>query len=121
MVSSAPPRTSYDNGQSPEEDWPAQVADQIERVVGTIRDKTTGPALRFVTAIVYGTFIAIVATMVAVLFAIMAVRFVNNYLPDSVFGEEHMWAAHLIIGLAFVIGGAIIWSRRRSKEQDLDY
>ena|SRR6266511_2674996 len=121
MVSSAPPRMSYDNGESPEQDWPSQVADQIERVVGTVRDKTTGPALKVVTAIVYGTFAAIVGTVVAILFAIMAVRLLNNYLPSSVFGEEHMWVAHLIIGLVFVIFGAILWLRRRAKEQDLGY
>jgi hypothetical protein len=47
-----------------------------------------------------------------VLATIAAVRLVDSYLPDSVFGEDHTWAAHLIIGLAFVIIGAVLWLQR---------
>ena len=93
-------------------DWPAQAADAIERAVGTVRDKTTGPAITVARAIVYGTFALLVGTAVAVLLAISFVRVLDVYLPDSVFGERHTWVAHLIVGGTFALAGMFAWSRR---------
>jgi len=106
MTPYAPPETG--------EDWPSQVADQIVGVVGTVRDKTTGPLLGFARAIVYGTFVAIIGTVALVLFLITLVRLVDNYLPNDVFGESHIWATYLIIGLVFSIIGLVLWVRRKS-------
>ena len=61
----------------PERDWPAQAADTIERVVGTVRDKTTGPALTVARAVVYGTFAALVGTACLVVLIIGAVRLLD--------------------------------------------
>jgi hypothetical protein len=96
----------------PSVDWAAQAADTIERAVGNVRDRTTGPALTVARALVYGTFAALVGLAALVLATIAAFRLVDNYLPDSVFGEEHTWAAYLIIGLVFVVAGAVLWVRR---------
>jgi hypothetical protein len=97
----------------PAGDWAAQAADTIERAVGNVRDRTTGPALTVARAVVYGTFAALVGLAALVLGTIAAVRIIDNYLPDSVFGDEHTWAAYLIIGLVFVLAGAVLWVRRR--------
>ncbi|MEO7427847.1 MAG: hypothetical protein ABIY48_00540, partial [Acidimicrobiales bacterium] len=51
-------------------DWPAQAADTIERVVGSVRDKTTGPAITLARWVVYGTFALVVGSVLAVLLAI---------------------------------------------------
>lgn len=96
-------------------DWPAQAADTIERVVGTVRDKTTGPAITVARSLVYGLFAAIVGAAVVVLLAVAAVRFVDVYLPDAVFGETHTWAAHLLVGVVFTLAGLVLWSRRTSR------
>jgi hypothetical protein len=117
MVSTAAPRSSYDDPDSQEDDWPTQAADAIERVVGSVRDKTTGPALTVAKAIVYGTFAGLVGVAALVLFVIAAVRLLDSYLPDAVFGESHTWAAHLILGLLFVVVGGVLWLRRRAPEQ----
>jgi hypothetical protein len=93
-------------------DWAAQAADTIERAVGNVRDRTTGPAVTVARAVVYGTFAVLVGLAALVLATIGAVRLIDNYLPDAVFGEEHMWAAFLIIGLVFVIAGVVLWVRR---------
>ena len=103
----------------PERDWPAQAADTIERVVEQVRDKTTGPALTAARGIVYGTFGGIISVACVIVLIIGAVRLVDNYLPDAVFGEEHIWVAYLIVGLVLVIGGAVCWSRRRTREEPL--
>jgi hypothetical protein len=97
-------------------DWPAQAADTIERVVGTVRDKTTGPAITVARAVVYGTFALLVGTAVAIILAISAVRALDVYLPDAVFGEDHTWAAHLIVGALFSIAGMVAWSQRSPRD-----
>jgi hypothetical protein len=93
-------------------DWPAQAADTIERVVGSVRDKTTGPAITVARWVVYGTFALVVGTAVAVLLAIAGVRFLDAYLPDAWVGEHHTWAAHLLVGAVFTLAGAWAWSHR---------
>jgi hypothetical protein len=98
----------------PKHDWAAQAADTIESVVGSVRDKTTGPALTVVRGVVYGTFAAIVGFAVLIVFIIAAVRLLDAYLPDAVFGEQHVWVVYLILGAAFSLAGAVAWRRRKS-------
>jgi predicted metal-binding membrane protein len=112
--------TPVRNGRlaTPDDDWPTQAADTIERVVGSVRDKTTGPALTVSRALVYGTFAVIVGLAAFVLAVIAAVRLLDSYLPDAVFGEDHTWAAHLITGLVFTIAGLFAWSKRTSRPEE---
>ncbi|MDQ3384702.1 MAG: hypothetical protein M3503_01615 [Actinomycetota bacterium] len=91
-------------------DWPAQAADTIERVVGTIRSKTADPVERVARVLVYGLLAAILGIAVLVLFTIAAVRFIDAYLPGEV------WSAHLLVGVLFTILGLVLWSQRGSKE-----
>ena len=99
-------------------DWPAQAADTIVRVVGTVRDKTTGPALTVARGLVYGLLALVLATAALVLLAIGSVRLIDAYLPDAVFGETHTWAAHLLVGLVFTGAGGWLWSKRRARPAD---
>ena len=92
--------------------WPVQVADTIERLVGRVRDLTTGRAITAARAVVYGTFALLVGLAVAVLVTIAIVRALDAYLPDSVVGEDHTWVAHLIVGGLFTVVGMVLWSRR---------
>ena len=99
-------------------DWPAQAADTIERAVQGVRDKTTGPAITAARWTVAGLFLVIVGTTVAILLAIALVRVLDVYLPDSVFGETHVWAAYLILGLPLFIGGIVLLAKRHSPDPD---
>jgi hypothetical protein len=122
MVSPSTTRSSFEQLEPDQEDWPAQFADTIVNVVGSIRDKTTGPALTIARAAVYGSFAAIVGCAAVVLLVIAGVRLIDSYLPDAVFGETHTWAAHMIIGLLLSIAGLVLWMRRRSgSEQTASY
>jgi hypothetical protein len=98
----------------PDRDWAAQAADTIDRVVGSVRDRTTGPALTVARGVVYGMFAVLVGSVCVVLLIVGAVRLLNSYLPDSVFGEDHMWASYLILGAVFVIVGGLLWVRRNT-------
>jgi hypothetical protein len=45
---------------------------------------------------------------------VMLVRMLNLWLPDSVFGDDHMWAAYGILGAAFSVIGLWALHRRHS-------
>jgi len=109
----APRADGSSGGES--SDWPAAAADAIERAVGTVRDKTTGPAITVARGIVYGTFALLVGSVVAIFVAISAVRALDVYLPDSVFGDQHTWAAEAMIGAVFTLAGMALWSRRKAR------
>ena len=96
-------------------DWPAQAADTIERVVQGVRDKTTGPAITAARWMVAGLFGLLVGTMVAILLVVALVRALDAYLPDSVFGEEHVWAAHGILGLPLFLIGLVLLRKRATR------
>ncbi|MET0727264.1 MAG: hypothetical protein ABWZ76_03085 [Acidimicrobiales bacterium] len=102
---------------APADDWPVQAADTIERVVGSVRDKTTGPAITVARWVVYGTFAIIVGTVAVVMVAIASVRILDVYLPDAWFGEDHTWAAHLIVGTVFTLLGMFLWSKRSASPE----
>lgn len=95
------------------DDWPAQATDTIVKVVGTASGKVTGPVTTAARALVFGLFAAILGSAALVLVSILAVRVLNNYLPDDVFGENHVWAAHLLIGLVFTALALFLWSKRK--------
>jgi hypothetical protein len=88
-------------------DWPAQAADTIERAVQGVRDKTTGPAINVAKWFVASLFLLVMGITVAVLGAILVVRLLDVYLPDEWFGESHVWAAYLILGVP--VFGLGIW------------
>jgi hypothetical protein len=122
MVSPSATRSSFERLDPPQEDWPAQVADTIVNVIGSVRDKTTGPAITIARAVVYGTFAAIIGCVALVVLVIAGVRFIDSYLPSAWFGESHTWAAHLIIGLVLTIAGLVLFLRRHPRaEQTAPY
>jgi hypothetical protein len=110
-----PPSRPVGSAASPEaapaSDWPVQAADTIERVVGSVRDKTTGPAISVARGVVYGTLAAIVGISVLVLLAIAAVRGLD-IAAREIFGDGSTWLAHLVVGVLFCLGGMIAWSQR---------
>lgn len=88
------------------DDWPAQATDTIVKVVGTVRDRTTGPAVTVARAVVYGLLAGILGVVALVLVVAALVRLVDVLVPDEV------WAAHLIVGVVFTLAGVFLWSKR---------
>lgn len=103
--------------QADTSDWPAQAADTIERVVQGVRDKTTGPAIGVARWLVAGLLVLVVGTMVGILVAAALVRALVAYLPEAVFGDDHVWAAHALVGLPLFSGGLVLLSKRRQRAQ----
>jgi hypothetical protein len=93
----------------PDRDWVMTVTDNIDRIVGVVREKTTRPAITVVRAIVLGVVAAFAGGMALLLLIIGLVRLVNNFVPGPV------WIAYLIIGSVLAIVGLILmrlrWAR----------
>jgi hypothetical protein len=113
-----PDRVELSTSNVRTDDWPAQAADSIVNAVGTVHDKVTGPATTIARGIVFGTFALILGAAAFALVIIAMVRIVNNYLPDSVFGEQHIWAAYMIVGGILCVFAFVLWLKRNPKQAE---
>jgi hypothetical protein len=101
------------------DDWPVQATDAIVKVVGTAHEKITGPITTVARALAYGLLALALGISALALAIILSGRILDAYLPDAVFGEDHMWAAHGIVGLALTIGGVVCFRlARRAPAED---
>jgi hypothetical protein len=90
---------------TPSPDWATRTADSIERVVTTVRDRTTRPLLVAGRAIVFGLLAVVVGVAAVVLLSITVVRVL-------VILTDRAWLADLILGVLFVIAGfVLLWLR----------
>ena len=105
MVSPRPDAPAGPSTGTTSADWTVQVADTIESVVGSVRDKTAVPLETVARALVYGILIAVVGTAALVLSTIILVR-----LGSYVF---QVWAVYLILGILFSGLGLFLWRKRR--------
>jgi drug/metabolite transporter (DMT)-like permease len=105
MVSPRPDAPAGPSTGTTSADWTVQVADTIESVVGSVRDKTAVPLETVARALVYGILIAVVGTAALVLSTIILVR-----LGSYVF---RVWAVYLILGILFSGLGLFLWRKRR--------
>jgi hypothetical protein len=86
-------------------DWTTQAADAIENAVATVRDRTVVPARKATKAVVYGLLVTFFVATAAVMLVIAVFRILV-----VITGE--VWAAYLIVGGIFVIGGTFCWAMR---------
>ena len=87
------------------------------RVVGPVRDKTTGPAIKVTRGIVYGLLAALLGGAAGLLVAIALVRGLDEAIVQVVDSRE-TWAAHAIVGMLFTLAGLLLWSKRRAPATD---
>jgi hypothetical protein len=111
-----PDRVELSTSNVRTDDWPAQATDSIVKVVGTVQQKVTGPVTTIARGIVFGTFALVLGAAAFALVIILAVRVLNNYLPDAVFGENHVWAAYMIVGVLLCIIAIVLWTMRQPKQ-----
>jgi len=93
----------------PGKDWAKESADAIERVVGSVRAKTSGPLEKLARVLVYGVVVLIVGMASAVLGAVALVRALDLALPGDV------WVAHGLTGGIFALAGLFLWRKRTVK------
>ena len=86
-------------------DWTVQVADTIESVVGSVRDKTAVPLETVARALVYGIVLGTMGVTALILVTILSIRALSYVLE--------VWAAYAIIGGLFTLAGLLLWRKRR--------
>lgn len=102
--------------QDDAEDWPARASATIVQYVGTVRDKTTGPALVASRYAVYFLAIGLIATALLILLLVLLVRLLvaaTALLPFIESGE--VWLAYYILAALFVLLGAWMWRKKEPR------
>ena len=90
-------------------DWAAQTADTIERVVGSVRGKTSEPVERVARMVVYGLVAGVLGLTALVLLVIGLIRVLDAYLPGEV------WIPYVGLGGIFTLAGLFLWRKRSVK------
>ena len=85
-------------------EWTTQAADTIEKTVVAIRDRTVEPATKAANYVVYGVFAGCCVLCAILLLTIVTFRVLTYAMP--------VWAAWMLLGGIFVIGGLFCWTRR---------
>jgi hypothetical protein len=100
---------------SPDRDWTYDVADRVESVVGSIRDKTTVPATFIARAIVYGLVVGTLGAAFLFLMVVAGVRLLDVYLPFHPVGRR-VWVVDTGAAAIFLGSGAFLWRKRRPRD-----
>ena len=113
MADNLPPRTTAatPTGVDERRDWPAEATALVVRVVDQAKAKTTRPAMLAARGIVYGLIAGLVGITIAVLLFIGLFRAVD--ILRELVVEDSVWLTYLVLGLAFTLAGAIVFSRRK--------
>lgn len=100
------------------DDWPRQATEQIVKVVDTVRDKTTGPALTAAAGVKYGVLIVLLGLPLAVLLLIALMRGCERGLI-ALGLDEPMWIVDLVFGAVFLAAGVVLWRKSSRTEPTL--
>ena len=95
-------------------DWTVDVANRIESVVETVRDKTTVPVTKVAQMVVFGLVAGILGLLVLFLLVLGGVRLLDVYVPIHPLSRR-VWIIDAVASAIFLGSGAFLWSRRRPK------
>lgn len=96
--------------------WAPDLADTVERVVGTVRQRATTPVVHIARAIVYGLLGAFLGVTAAVLFLIALTRGLQALLDLVVSPARAVYLSYLIIGGILSVVGLLVMRMRRSSD-----
>ena len=95
------------------DDWPARASATVAQYVGTVRDKTTGPALVASRYAVYALALALIGAVLAVLLLVLMVRVLVSATAHLPFvNEGEVWLAYYILGFGFLLVGMLLWRKK---------
>ncbi len=96
--------------------WASSLADNIERVVGSVRDKTTKPLLVAYRGIVFGVIGVIGGGAALVLFTIFLTRGLQAIIEWPLNHRDAVWVSYLATGVVFALVGALLMRKRHTSE-----
>ena len=97
--------------------WAADLADTIERVVGTVRDKTTKPIVTVTRGLVYGLLAVILGFAAVVLLIVTLTRGAQELLDEAnVRRSAAVYISYLAVGGIFSVVGLLVLRKRYSND-----
>ncbi len=96
--------------------WAPELADTVERVVGTVREKTTDNAVKAARAVVFGLLGAVLGITALVLLVIILTRGLQSLLDLAVTWGQAVYLSYFIIGGICCLLGALLMKKRHSDE-----
>jgi len=95
-------------------DWTVEVANRIESVVETVRNKTTKPVTTVAHVVVFGLVAGVLGSVALFLLVVGAVRVLDVYLPFHPLARR-VWVVDAAASAIFLGAGAFLWRKRRPK------
>ena len=94
--------------------WPADLADTVERVVGTVRERATTPVVKVTRGIVYGLLSAVVGLAALILLLVGLTRGLQALLELAVSHAQAVYLSYLIMGGILSLAGLLILRKRQA-------
>jgi hypothetical protein len=92
-------------------DWTVEVANRIESVTETVREKTTVPVLTAAQMLVFGIVAALLGLLAFLFFVVALIRVLEAYLPIHPLARR-VWVVDAIVAAIFIGSGAFLWRKR---------
>ena len=92
--------------------WAPDLADTVERLVGTVREKATRPAVHAARGVVFGMLAAILGLAAVVLLLVGATRGIQALLVLGVSWPVAVYLSYFIVGGILCAVGLFLLSRR---------
>jgi len=92
--------------------WAAELADTVERVVGTVREKATTPVVHITRGIVYGLLTAFLGVAAVVLLLIGMTRAIQALLNIGLSNERSVYISYLLMGGILGVAGMLVLRKR---------
>ena len=95
--------------------WAAEIADTVERLVGTVRERATTPAVYAARALVYGVIAAFIGGALCTMLLI-GFTGLQSLLDLAVSHDRAVYLSYLIVGGILGLAGWLILRKRRAPE-----
>jgi H+/Cl- antiporter ClcA len=100
-------------------EWAPDLADQIERVVGTVRTLATDRVVVVVRAVVFSIIIGIAALVAVTLLIILSTRLLQTIFEGVTDSDSAVWISYLVMAAVLAVAGVLLMRARKPKDLPL--
>ena len=99
-----------------DQNWAADVTEQITTFVGNIRDKATNNAVKAVRGVVFGLLGLLLGFVIIALLLITATRGLQSLLDIWFEWDKAVYLSYFIVGGSLTLGGLFLMSKRHATD-----
>ena len=96
--------------------WAADLADTVERVVGTVREKATTPAVHVTRGLVFGLIAVFLGLTALTLLLVGATRALQVILDTFLDWDQAVYVSYLLMGGILCLAGALFFRKRHTPD-----